>query len=96
MLSSLASEYRLAINYAIEVLSEIEAVLEADERPVLRALVASMKSDLEAHIALALLLEEAGRSPETEENKKSIALPEPPEETTEPVPEEIMLYAEET
>jgi len=98
VLSSLAAEYRLAVNYAIEVLSEIEAILEAENHPVLRALVTSMKSDLEAHVTLSVLLEEAAKSmksgAEETETKTTIALPEPPEEVTEPVPEEVGLYAE--
>ena len=77
VLRSLASEYRLAVNYALEVLSEIEAVLEAEDRPVLRALVTSMRDELEAHIALSYLVEEAAAHEPEAEKTKSKPMPEP-------------------
>ncbi len=78
VLRELASEYRLAIRYATEVLEEIEAVLIAEDKPVLRALVSSMKDELDAHIALSYLVEEAASA--SQEKTGTIALPEPPED----------------
>ncbi len=90
VLRDLASEYRLAVRYAIEVLEEIEAVLVAEDRPVLRALVASMRDELDAHMALSYLLEEAAAAPPEATGsggKSSVAMPEPPEEEPiEPIP----------
>ncbi|AEM38644.1 hypothetical protein Pyrfu_0775 [Pyrolobus fumarii 1A] len=77
VLRDLATEYRLAIRYAMEVLSEIEAVLLAEDRPALRALVTSMRGELDAHMALSYLIEEAAQG---ETSEARAALPEPPEE----------------
>ncbi len=78
VLRELASEYRLAIRHATEVLEEIEAVLIAEDKPVLRALVSSMKDELDAHIALSYLVEEAASA--DQEKTSTVALPEPPED----------------
>ncbi len=83
-LRDLASEYRLAVSYALEVLSEIEALLEAEDRRVLRAIVTSMKDELDAHMALSYLLEEAARV-ESVEEARSRSVPEPWENEPEPV-----------
>ena len=83
-LRDLASEYRLAVSYALEVLSEIEALLEAEDRRVLRAIVTSMRDELDAHIALSYLLEEAARVEERGVSP-SRSLPEPWEAEPEPV-----------
>ena len=82
-LRDLASEYRLAVSYALEVLSEIEALLEAEDRRVLRAIVTSMRDELDAHIALSYLLEEAARVEEREAVSRN--LPEPWESEPEPI-----------